>query len=152
MQAWHDNFSVNLNPEIAYVAERNTQIQGPAGKPKKNTLASAMGFATAINMGVADEVEEVKPPRNELEEYLALKKVNGNWSLDFVLPWWKEKVVERKWSTLSPMVRQFLGSPASAGGVERLFSLAGKKHDALKKATQEKTIEDALLVAKNTEY
>jgi hypothetical protein len=37
-------------------------------------------------------------------------------------------------------VRQFHGSPAPGGGIERVFTSAGKQHDALKENTMEKTL------------
>ena len=74
------------------------------------------------------------------------------WELDFALLWWKQKTIEKSWERLARMVKQWLGSPASTGGVERLFSGAGRKHDALKKATEAGTLEDELMVAVNTEY
>ena len=71
------------------------------------------------------------------------------WKLDFGLPWWKDKITSKGWERLEPMVKQWLGSPASTGGVERLFSGAYRKHDALKKSTEAETLEDELMVATN---
>ena len=47
------------------------------------------------------------------------------------------------------MVRQFLAAPATTGQIERVFSGAGKLHDAAKKSTKETTIEAALKGAIN---
>ena len=43
---------------------------------------------------------------------------------DSVLKWWK--VRELKWPNLSKMVKQYMAAPCSGGGVERVFSAAGK--------------------------
>jgi hypothetical protein len=48
------------------------------------------------------------------------------------------------------MWRQFHGYPASGGGIERVFFSAGKQHDALKKRTMDKTLENTLKVSINT--
>jgi len=47
------------------------------------------------------------------------------------------------------MARQFLASPASSAGAERLFSRAGKMHDDHKKSTDEVTLENQLLISMN---
>jgi len=49
------------------------------------------------------------------------------------------------------MARQFLGRPATSAGVERMFSLAGKLHDDMKKSQQDDTLEHSLFAAANTE-
>jgi hypothetical protein len=48
------------------------------------------------------------------------------------------------------MWRQFHGSPASGGGIERVFFSAGKQHDVLKKRTMDKTLESTLKASINT--
>jgi hypothetical protein len=53
---------------------------------------------------------------------------------------------------LSPSWRQFHGSHASAGGIERVFTSAGKQHDVLKKNTMDKTLESTLKVGINTTF
>lgn len=40
--------------------------------------------------------------------------------------------------------------PGSGGGIERVFTAAGKQHDALKKSTMDKTLENTLKVGMNT--
>jgi len=42
------------------------------------------------------------------------------------------------------MWRQFHGCPGSGGGIERVFTAAGKQDDALKKSTMDKTLENTL--------
>jgi hypothetical protein len=48
------------------------------------------------------------------------------------------------------MWRQFHGCPVSGGGIERVFFSAGKQHDALKKRTMDKTLENTLKSSINT--
>jgi len=51
------------------------------------------------------------------------------------------------------MWRQFHGCPGSGGGIglaiERVFTAAGKQHDALKKRTMDKTLESTLKASIN---
>jgi hypothetical protein len=48
------------------------------------------------------------------------------------------------------MWRQFHGWPASGDGIERVFFSDGQHHDALKKRTMDKTLENTLKVSINT--
>ncbi len=48
------------------------------------------------------------------------------------------------------MWRQFHGCPGSGGGIEGVFTAAGKQHDALKKSTMDKTLENTWKVGRNT--
>jgi hypothetical protein len=47
------------------------------------------------------------------------------------------------------MWRQFHSYPASGGGIERVFFSVGKQHDALKKRTMDKTLENTLKTSIN---
>jgi hypothetical protein len=40
--------------------------------------------------------------------------------------------------------------PGSGGGIERVFTAAGKQHDALKKSTMDKTLESTSKAGMNT--
>ena len=44
---------------------------------------------------------------------------------------------------LAKMVKQYFAAPGSSGGVERVFSAAGKMHDDLKKSAKDATLEEA---------
>jgi hypothetical protein len=48
------------------------------------------------------------------------------------------------------MWRQFHGCPSSGGGIERVFTSAGKQHDDLKKRTMDNTLEITLKAGMNT--
>jgi hypothetical protein len=48
------------------------------------------------------------------------------------------------------MWRQFHGCPASGVGIERVFFVAGKQHDALKEKNYGKTLESTLKASINT--
>ena len=62
--------------------------------------------------------------------------------------------VERIKGELDPdvvrMWRQFHGCPGSGVGIDRVFTAAGKQHDALKKKTMDKTLENTLKTSINT--
>ena len=57
---------------------------------------------------------------------------------DPILDWWKVK--ECKWPALAKMVKQYFAAPASSGGVERVFSAAGKMHGDLQKSAKDSTL------------
>ena len=67
--------------------------------------------------------------------------------------WWKKK--EHKWSEKAKKVKQYFcdnfAAPASTGGVERVFSAAGKMHGDLQKSAKDSTLEHSLFAAFNTE-
>ena len=66
-----------------------------------------------------------------------------------VLSWWREQ--RHILPDLARMARQYLAAPASSAGVERLFSRAGRYHDARKKCTTDENIESMLIAAVNTQ-
>ena len=49
------------------------------------------------------------------------------------------------------MAKQYLASPFSSAGVERVFSAAGKMHDDLRKSEKDSTLEASLFAAINVE-
>ena len=114
----------------------------PATKKRKVSLGSLLGKVKK------EKVEEVKAPEmDELEAYLADTDIPD--IDDPILDWWKVK--ERKWPTLAKMVKQYFAAPASSGGVERVFSAAGKMHGDLQKSAKDTTLEHSLFAAFNTE-
>jgi hypothetical protein len=82
---------------------------------------------------------------DELEQYLSYSTANLK-KVDPLL-WWKEN--EYRFPTVALMARNYLGCPASTGGLERMFSSAGSCHDALKKNTKETTLETRLMAKYN---
>ena len=87
--------------------------------------------------------------RDELEEYLSEPLEND---ADMkLLEWWKDKSTEKKWPHLAKMVKQYFAAPASSGGVERVFSAAGKMHDDLRKSMNDNSLEHSLFAAFNTD-
>ena len=80
---------------------------------------------------------------DQLDKYLALPQELNDESFS-VMAWWNSKSVE--YPDLYRMARQFLGCPATTGGVERTFSGAGRMHDDLRKNTEEDTLEHMLRV------
>ena len=66
-----------------------------------------------------------------------------------VLAWWQ--ACEGRWPNLAKIVKEYFAAPASSGGVERVFSAAGKMHDDLKKSSRDDTLEASLFAMKNTD-
>ena len=101
------------------------------------TLGSLLG-----KKAIAAPSPTVVPVRDELEEYLS-SPLETDMDLD-LLKYWKLK--ETTWPKLAKMAKQF-----SSGGVERVFSAAGKMHDDLRKSEKDSTLEHSLFAAFNIE-
>ena len=87
------------------------------------------------------DVEDTAVLVDELEKYMSssnatLKRVNP-------LSWWKEN--KYQFHTVALMARNYLGCPASTGGLERMFCPADSCHDALKNRTKETGLETRLM-------
>ena len=114
---------------------------------KKQSFGAFMASVETLN--APDNVDP--PPKSaidELSQYLALPQ-NPDSDLD-VLVWWRLHMKE--FPHLAKMARQFLGAPATSAGPERLFRLAGRMHDDMKKATKEGTLQHTLMAAVNNDY
>ena len=96
---------------------------------------------------------------DQLEGWLLEKPIpyisNDNFSQEGIFDYWNGKLpghahVKRTYPDVVRMWRQFHGCPGSGGGIERVFTAAGKQHDALKKSTMDKTLESTLKAGMNT--
>ena len=113
----------------------------PPKKSRKVTLRGLLGGAVKKEKVVEKPIE-----LDELEQYLADKDV-PDVDDDILKPWWRVK--ELKWPHLVRMVKQYFAAPASSAGVERVFSVAGKMHNDLKKSAKDTTLENSLFAAFN---
>jgi hypothetical protein len=80
---------------------------------------------------------------------------NDNFSQEGIFDYWNGHLpghahVKRTYLDVVRMWRQFHGCPGSGGGIERVFTAAGKQHDDLKKRTMDKTLESTLKAGMNT--
>ena len=57
---------------------------------------------------------------------------------------------ESKWPKLAKMAKQFLASPASSAGVERVFSAAGRMHSDMRKSMSNESLQHSLVASINT--
>ena len=90
-----------------------------------------------------------KPTVDELDKYLTM---DGEPDPDAdVLRWWLAQDCELGLPNFAQLARQYLGTPASSAGVERLFSRAGRMHSDLRSAMNDGTLQNALFAAQNTE-
>jgi hypothetical protein len=90
-----------------------------------------------------------KPTVDELAKYLTM---DGEPDPDVdVLSWWLAQDCELGLPNFAQLARQYLGTPASSAGVERLFSRAGRMHDDLRSAMDDGTLQHALFASQNTE-
>ena len=92
------------------------------------------------------EAKEAPDKKDELEEYLA-EPVETDPDIN-LLKYWKKK--EEKWPKLAKMAKQYLASPASSAGVERVFSAAGRMHDDMRKSMTNESLQHSLFAAFNT--
>ncbi len=96
---------------------------------------------------------------DQLEGWLLEKPIpyisNDNFSQEGIFVYWNGNLpghahVKRTYPDVVRMWRQFHGCPGSGGGIERVFTAAGKQHDDLKKNTMDKTLESTLKAGMNT--
>ena len=96
---------------------------------------------------------------DQLEGWLLEKPIpyisNDNFRQEDIFDYWNDHLsghahVKRTYPDVVRMWRQFHGFPGSGGGIERVFTAAGKQHDALKKSTMDKTLESTLKAGMNT--
>ena len=118
-------------------------------------------FETAMRL--ADEtstqavrVSYVNPKTlDQLDEWMIPYIGNDTFSQEGIFQYWSGCLpghahVNQTYPDVVRMWRQFHGCPASGGGIERVFFSAGKQHDALKKKTMDKTLENTLKASINT--
>lgn len=118
----------------------------------KAGLANFLSNFTCVTIDDDDDDDQpaIVGDCDEVERYLRLPQIalhNASGDDQDILYWWKEQ--STNFPFLSKMARQFLASPASSAGAERLFSRAGKMHDDQKKSTEEVTLENQLLISMN---
>ncbi len=96
---------------------------------------------------------------DQFERWLLEKPVpcisNDNFIQEDIFAYWNDNLsghshVNRTYPDVVRMWRQFNGCPGSGGGIERVFTAAGKQHDDLKKKTMDKTLENTLKTRMNT--
>ena len=58
--------------------------------------------------------------------------------------------VESKSPKLAKMAKQFLASPASSAGVERVFSAASRMHSDMRKSMSNESLQHSLVASFNT--
>ncbi|KAL1527815.1 hypothetical protein AB1Y20_009198 [Prymnesium parvum] len=110
-------------------------------KKRKVSLCGLLRDKNKAKVADSGKQKEV----DELEEYLAEPQEDTEIN---VLAWWQAR--ETRWPCLAKMVKQYFASPASSGGIERVFSAAGKMHSDLKKASKDSTLQHSLFAAYNT--
>jgi hypothetical protein len=96
---------------------------------------------------------------DQLEEWLLEEPIPyisiDNFSQEGIFDYWNGHLpghahVKRTYPDVVRMWRQFQNCPGSGGGIERVFTVAGKQYDDLKKRTMDKTLESTLKAGMNT--
>lgn len=86
------------------------------------------------------------PRLNEMEKYLAeVNKLDNRVDL---LGWWRT-IGSVKYPRVARMARQYLGTPATSAGVERLFSKCGRAYANLAQSTKDSTLEARMFAGIN---
>eukprot|EP00966_Prymnesium_polylepis_P108900 2520566-Prymnesium_polylepis.1 len=117
----------------------------PTGYTKKRKVTLGTLLGSRIKKESSPQVAQPTASLDELEAYLADPEEPP---VDMkVLSWWAAK--EETWPNLAKMVKQYFACPAASGGVERVFSAAGKMHDDLKKSAKDDTLEHSIIAAFN---
>ncbi|KAK3269979.1 hypothetical protein CYMTET_21601 [Cymbomonas tetramitiformis] len=122
-------------------------------KPKKKGVVTLSDF-----LGDSDEDDDpviplatdtttssdaTVPEEYDLTKYLRLPVESADCDV-----WWKYN--RKHFPHLAKMAREFLATPASTAGVERIFSACGHMHSDLRKSTSEQTLQHSLMAAINT--
>ncbi len=96
---------------------------------------------------------------DQLEEWMKEKPIpyitNDKFSQEDIFDYWAGSLignahVNQTYPDVVRMWRQLHGYPASGGGIQRVFFSDGKQHDALKKRTMDKTLENTKKASINT--
>jgi hypothetical protein len=96
---------------------------------------------------------------DQLEEWIEENPIpcisNDKFSQEGIFHYWTGRLtghahVKQTYPDVVRMWRQFHSCPASGDGIERVVFSAGKQHDALKKKTMDKTLENTLKTSINT--
>ena len=89
---------------------------------------------------------------DQLDEWLKETSVpytpDDNFSQTGIFEYWHSKT--SKYPDLARMWRRFHACPASGGGIERVFTAAGKQHDDLKEKTMDNMLESSRKAGLNT--
>lgn len=165
-------FDVNWQPEeAASPAPAAASSAGAAVSSSAATSKAAVKVYESSALSIFDRpmepvqaaaaAAEASPPtpeKTDLEKYLLLPQEPMN--ID-VLSWWKLRDHDQPADPasgrpeglphLARMARQWLGTPATSAGVERLFSKAGSMHHDLKGSMEDGSLEHSLIATANTE-
>ena len=108
---------------------------------------------TGLSALLQDEFEEAAGPRVHVPDLQSDDKLSAYMALPVesmqtnVIEWWRGH--RTVFANLSRMARQYLATPATSAGVERLFSAAGLTFGDLAHAMKEETLGCRLLAAYN---
>jgi hypothetical protein len=88
---------------------------------------------------------------------VGFSRCNDNFRQEDIFDYWNDHLsghvhVKRTHLDVVRMWRKFHGCPGSGGGIERVFTTAGKQHYDLKKNTKDKTLENTLKAGMNTKF
>ena len=130
-------------------AEWTVKWRGPAAPEPEPEPEPAPGQGKESLAAFLDDDDVVAAPQvaaycDELEEYLALPAVSMDTD---VIIWWRR--AHTQFPRLAAMARQFLATPATSAGVERLFSKAGLTYSDLASNMSEQNLGVRLLAAYN---
>jgi len=99
-------------------------------------------------LDLLDDVGDDGADADDVNELLLYVKTAERVSKDACpLTFWKANEV--KYPILAKMAKRFLAIPASSGGIERRFSIAGSISRARRASTKAESIENVILIREN---
>ena len=149
-QAWDASvFKPKPKPVSVTQVQQPVNPVIPTAKAQVTTahLLSRPILPATVSLSPTEQVMGHEPDDNELLKDLAIPAV-GDMNTD-VLAWWREWDTAKGLPHLAKFARQWLGTPATSAGVERLFSRAGRMHGDLKAAMADGTLKHCLFAAQN---
>lgn len=112
----------------------------PEERPLKTTRKSIFDDILSYSANILPELNERKTLLEEIEDYIQEPNLPNSSS---ELVYWRRN--QQKFSKLSFLAKKYLSVPASSGGVERLFSIAGSLARARRNRITPKMLETILI-------
>jgi hypothetical protein len=145
-EVWTKNFKTSPTEDDVEMTGDGEGLGEPS--PDEDDFEKQMRLANESDK-TAVRVSPSHAQVDQLEGWLLEKPIpytsNDNFSQEGIFDYWNDNLsehtrVKRTYSDVVRMCRQFHGCPGSGGGIERVFTAAGKQHDDLKKNTIDKTL------------
>ncbi len=126
----------NLNSTDKVSAEQESPLAAAASATRKSIFDDVLNYSSKP----LPEKGEERTLLEEIDDYIKEPNLQSSSS---ELVYWRRN--QRKFSKLSSLAKKYLSVPASSGGVERLFSIAGSIARARRNRITAQTLETILV-------